>query len=375
MKLTAAKVRELNTPGKYHDQHGLILRVAPGGSKQWLWRGTVFGRRRDLGLGSVVYVTLREARDQAFEYRRIARAGGDPAALRRGSSVPTFAEAVEAVVEGHRAGWTNARSEENWRRALASYACPSLGKTPVDQITTSDLARVLRPIWFDKPATARKLRTHLGMVMRWAIAEGHRTDDPAGPALTAAMPRHTAPVEHHRSLPYGDIPAALAVVDGSDAWPGSKACLRFTVATACRSGESRLAQWSEIDADAAVWTIPADRAKTGRPLAVPLSSAALAALDTARPLSGGSGLIFAGSSGRALTDSGLSALLRDNRIAGTVHGFRASFRSWCAEQGVNREVAEAALGHVASKVERSYQRSNLLDARRAVMQAWADAIG
>ena len=160
--------------------------------------------------------------------------------------MPTFNEAVEAVIDAHRGGWKNGRSETNWRRPL-TYAV-SLGRVPVDQITTSDLARVWRPVWHDKPETARKLRTRLGMVMRWASAEGHRTDDPAGPALTAALPRHTSPPKHHRSLPHGEIAEALRIVDGSArAWPVSKACLRFIVATACRSGEARLARWDEID--------------------------------------------------------------------------------------------------------------------------------
>ena len=212
MKLTASQVRSIKTPGKYHDEHGLILRVAPGLSKQWIWRGTVHGRRRELGLGSAVYTTLAEARDRAFEYRRIARQGGDPSA-RPADTAPTFAEAVEQVIEAHRGGWKNDRSETNWRRPL-TYAS-KLDRVPVDQITTADMAAVLRPIWHTKPETARKLRTRLGMVMRHAIAEGFRTDDPAGPALSAAMPRHTAPPKHHASIPHAELvrcPQTLVVV-------------------------------------------------------------------------------------------------------------------------------------------------------------------
>ncbi len=165
MKLTASQVRSISESGKYIDQHGLILRVAPGGSKQWVWRGTIHGKRRDIGLGAVAYTPLAEAREIAFEYRRISRRGGDPRSTRTNSGVPTFDEAVEAVIDAHRGGWKNGRSETNWRRPL-TYAV-SLGRVPVDQITTSDLARVLRPVWHDKPETARKLRTRLGMVMRW----------------------------------------------------------------------------------------------------------------------------------------------------------------------------------------------------------------
>ena len=368
MTLTAAQVRAIKAPGKYYDQHGLILRVAPGGSKQWIWRGTVHGRRRHLGLGAVAFTSLAEARDIAFDYKRTARRGEDP--TRRVGAVPTFKQATEQVIEAHRGGWKNDRSETNWRRPL-TYAS-SLDRVPVDQITTADLARVLRPIWHEKPATAVKLRTRLGMVMRWAIAEGHRTDDPAGPGLTAAMPRHTTPPKHHASIPHGELAEVLAIIDGSPrVWPVSKSCLRFVVATACRSGEARLATWAEIDRQAGTWTIPGARTKTSRPLVVPLSKMALTSLDEAHGYADGSGWIFPSPTGKVLSDSGLSKLLREYGAGGTVHGMRSSFRSWAAETGVAREVAEAALGHISGKIERAYQRSDLLEARRAAMADWA----
>ena len=173
-KLTAAGVRAINAPGKYYDQHGLILRVAPGGSKQWVWRGTVRGRRRDVGLGAVAYTTLAEARDIAYEYRKLARAGADPTAMRPDSTAPTFAEAFEQVIEAHRGGWKEGgKSEENWRSSLQRYAYPQIGSMPVDEITTADLVRVLLPIWHEKRATARKVKTRVGVVLRWAMAEGH----------------------------------------------------------------------------------------------------------------------------------------------------------------------------------------------------------
>ncbi|MXW98195.1 MAG: tyrosine-type recombinase/integrase [Acidimicrobiaceae bacterium] len=369
MKLTAQQVKAITEPGKYYDRDGLILRVAPGGSKQWVWRGTVHGRRVELGMGSVRFTSLAEAREIAFDYVRTARRGGDPRTRRPGSEAPTFCEAVESVIETHRPGWKNDRSETNWRRPL-TYA-KSLDGIAVNAINTADLTRVLLPIWHDKPETARKLRTRLGMVMRWAIAEGHRSDDPAGPALTAALPRHTTPRKHHASLPHDEIGEVLEIVGASlRVWRPTVACLRFVVATACRSGEAREARWSEIDGD--TWTIPEERTKTSRPLVVPLSTMALAALEDARLYADGSGLIFPSPRGRVLSDNTMSKLLREHGVAATVHGMRASFRSWAAENGVSREVAEAALGHVAGKIERAYQRSDLLAARAEVMQRWAD---
>ena len=371
-RLTAASVRGIKTPGKYYDQHGLILRVAPGGSKQWVWRGTIRGRRRDLGLGSVTYRTLAEARDLAYEYRRIARGGGDPTLLRPGSSVPTFAEASELVIDAHRGGWKDGgRSESNWRSSLQRYAYPQIGSVPVDAVTTADLVRILLPIWHTKRETARKVKTRVGVVMRWAIAEGHRRDDPAGPQLTAALPRYNgSQAQHFASLPHEKLAAALAKLDSSpEVWRPTAACLWFVAATVTRSAEARLAAWDEVDLDADTWTVPAGRTKTGRQHVVPLSPLALAALDEARGYGNASGLVFPSQMGRTLTSGSLS---RFTRVEGfTPHGLRASFRTWCAETGVRREVAEAALAHTAGAVERAYQRSDLLAARRELMDDWA----
>ncbi len=374
-RLTKADVRALKVPGKYYDEHGLILRIAPGGSKQWIWRGTIRGRRRDLGLGAVAYTSLAEARDIAYEYRKIARAGGDPLALRRGRGVPTFAEATERVIAAHRGGWKDGgRSEHSWRSSLERYAYPYIGDMPVDDITTADLVGVLLPIWHTKRETARKVKTRLGVVMRWAIAEGHRREDPAGPAMTAALPRHNgAPARHFASLPHPELAAALARLDAADTvWRPIVACLWFAAATVARSAEARLATWDEIDPGARTWTIPGERTKTARKHVVPLSPVAISALDEARGYANGTGLVFPSQTGRALTSGSLSRFTRFEGF--TPHGLRASFRTWCAETGVPREVAEAALAHSAGVVERAYQRSDLLAARRDVMDDWANVL-
>ncbi len=374
-KLTAASIRSLNKPGKYYDQHGLILRVAPGGSKQWVWRGTIRGRRRDIGLGSVAYTTLAEARDIAYEYRKIARAGGDPTTVHPDRSIPTFAEAAERVIKAHRGGWKEGgKSEENWRSSLQRYAYPRIGSMPVDEVTTADLVRVLLPIWHTKRETARKVKTRMGVVMRYAIAEAHRSDDPAGPALTAALPRYNGtPAKHLASLPHDEVSAALARLDSSPGmWRPAVACLWFIAATVVRSGEARLATWEETDLDAKTWTVPGGRTKTGREHVVPLSPVAVAALDEARSYGGSSRLLFPSPTGRTLTSGVLSRFTRAEGF--TPHGLRASFRTWCAETGVPREVAEAALAHSAGIVERAYQRSDLLAARREVMDAWAQEL-
>ena len=182
-KLTAAFARTVTEPGKYHDDHGLILRVLPSGAKQWIWRGTVHGRRVDLGLGGYPYVTLAEAREAAFNNRKLARAGGDPLALKRRPNTPTFEQAAETVIAIHAAGWRDGgRSEKQWQSSLETYAMPRLGRKRVDAITTADVMAVLLAddFWNTRRETARRVRQRIGAVMKWAVAQGFRDDNPAG---------------------------------------------------------------------------------------------------------------------------------------------------------------------------------------------------
>ena len=277
-QLTAKFVAAVTQPGKYHDgDAGLYLFVrerAGNVSKQFVQRLTVHGKRVDIGLGSTKWMPLTDARATAQANRRIARTGGDP---RKGrATVPTFADGVDAVIEIQRGGWRNAgKSEAQWRASLRDYAIPRLGAKPVNAITTADVLAVLVPIWHDKHETARRVRQRIGKVLDWAVAEGHRADNPAGPALSAALPSNGHHRKHHRALPYSDVGGALAAVRASAAYPTTKLAFAFMVLTAARSGEVRGATWSEIDMDAAVWTVPGDRIKSGREHRVPLTTAAL----------------------------------------------------------------------------------------------------
>ncbi len=222
-KLTAAFVRAVNRPGVYGDEHGLRLRVHESRkrksiSKHWIWRGTVNGTRRDAGLGSFPYVTLAEARQAAYEYRKIARSGGDPLALNLRQDVPTFAEAVETVLAIHREGWKNAgKSEKQWRASLRDYAMRRLGHKRVDQITTADVMAVLIPHWHTKNETMRRVRQRIGAVMKWAVAQGFRDDNPAGDAISAALPKTATVRRHQRALPFAEVGAALDRVKASRA--------------------------------------------------------------------------------------------------------------------------------------------------------------
>ena len=373
-KLTAAFVRTVRQPGKYGDQHGLILRVLPSGSKQWIWRGTIRGKRVDLGLGGYPYTTLAEARQEAFEHRKLSRAGGDP--RQRRSRAPTFAQAVEKVVAIHRAQWRpGSRSERQWRASLKTHAMPQLAERGVDEITTADVMAVLIPIWHTKSVTARRVRQRIGAVMKWAMAQGFREDNPAGDAISAALPKIRSRPNHHRALPHAEVAAALEKVRESDVWQGIKLALEFLVLTAARSGEVRGARWEEADLSSATWTIPADRIKAGREHRIPLSGRALEILAEVDKLRDGSGLIFTTVRGRAVRQEAFSRLLHDLAVPAVPHGFRTSFRTWCGDVGVAREVAEAALAHVIKgKAEAAYARGDLLGRRREVMEAWSQYV-
>lgn len=260
----------MKRPGVYGDRHGLRLRVYKSSkrglvSKQWIWRGTVGGKRRDIGLGGFPYVTLAEARQTAFEYRKISRAGGDPVTLRRRPDVPTFAQAAETVIGIHREGWKDGgKSEMQWRASLRDYVMPRLGRKGVDEITTADVMAVLIPHWHSRNETMRRVRQRIGAMMKWAVAQGHRGDNPAGDAIAAALPKNGTGRRHLRALPFREVGAALARVRSSGAYRPAVLAFEFLVLTACRSGEVRFATWDEIDLEAATWTIPASRMKAGR---------------------------------------------------------------------------------------------------------------
>ena len=370
-RLTVGMVKALKEPGRYGDGGTLYLVVAPGGSKSWVQRFTVNGKRRDHGLGGFPLVTLAEAREQAFENRRHAHRGRDPLADKRRAMTPTFEQAAQRALEANRARWRSTKTATNWTESMAKYAYPVFGDRHVNQIGREDVLRILTPIWTSKPEIARKVRQRIRATFAWCQAHGYVEHNVAGEAIDGALPAMPAVASHFRALPYREVAAALATIEAS---LSAKACLRFVVLTACRSGEARGATWDEVDLDARELRIPASRMKTGAEHRVPLSDAALAAVDLVRPLRDSSGLVFPSPSrpGQPLSDMTLTKVLRDTGLAdrATVHGFRSSFRDWCADTGKPREVAEAALAHVVGGVEGAYFRSDLFERRRRLMVRW-----
>ena len=375
--LSATFVERARQPGRYGDGRGsfglsLLVKSMSNGrvSKSWSQRLRLPGRVTNIGLGAYPIVSLAEARRAALENRRALHRGENPFA---GGGVPSFAEAAESVIRTHRAAWKDgAKSEAQWRASLRDYVLPKLGRMPVDRVTTGDVVGVLKPIWVSKHETARRVRSRIGAVMKWSVAEGHRADNPAGDAAVEALPKVNGIKKNMRALPHSEVAAALETVAATGAWLGSKLAFRFLVLTAARSGEVRLARWSEVDLAGKVWTVPASRMKAKKAHAVPLSDAALAVLAAAARLRDKSDLIFPSVRGRTLSDSTISKLIRENGIKAVVHGFRSSFRDWAAESGVRREVAEAALAHTIGGVEGAYHRTTQFQARREVMQQWAD---
>jgi len=332
----------------------------------------VNGKRRDMGLGSFDFVSLTEARKAAFDNRMAARTGRNPVAER---NIPTFADAMESVIVLHRDAWKGDGSEKQWRGELAKYALPVIGQARVDRITTADVLAVILPHWNDRTATMGRVRGRMKTVFDWCIASGFRSDNPAGEAVTAILPKCKPATVHRKALHHSGVAAALDAIRGSNrAHWATKAALEFVAMTAGRSGEITGARWTEIDMDAAVWTVPAERMKKGRAHRVPLSSRAMELLQAAKRHADASGLVFPSSTGKQIAGAVLSRTMKDMGLDGTPHGFRSSFADWAAEcTDADRETVERALAHVNSNAtEAAYRRTDRLEARRDLMQAWAE---
>ena len=376
--LSAAFTRTVSAPGRYGDgrgSYGLYLRVwamANGRTgKNWGQRLRIGGHVTNIGLGSYPAVTLAMARQRAVKNAQVTAEGRDP--RKPVETIPTFADAVERVIQIRAAGWKHPKTAQRWRATLETYATPLIGRKPVSKISTADVVTVLEPIWLTKPETGRQVRERLSVVLDWVIAKGYRTDNPASKAITKSLPKQTQRVTHFKALPFAAVGDAVRRVSETDAWAGTKLCFELLVLTATRSGETRCADWQEFDVEGATWTIPAERTKNGLEHRIPLSDAALDVLMRARELNGGAGLVFPSERGKTMSDSTLSKLLRKNGIATTPHGLRSSFRDWAAERSdVPREIAEFALGHVeGSAAELAYRRTDYFERRRQLMADWA----
>ena len=377
-QLSDSKIKRIKQGAKpqyYGDQHGLRLRVLPSGSKYWVQRLTIRGKRRDLGLGQWPYISLAEARDTAFRNKAEAIRGGDPQI-----KGVTFAKAAAEVAEVDAADRTE-KTIRDHRAVMDRYVLPALGSLLVAEVRAHHIRDALLPIWVEKHVTAKRALQHIGRVLEFAIHMDYRTDQRNPSEFVAKLlpaPRKANGngngngVKHRDAVAYQGVSAALAKVDASGGMEATKGLIRFTVLTAVRISEARLAEWSEFDLDTRTWTIPADRMKSRREHRVPLSPQALAVLERMRKLHPWRcPLVFHSHKGKALGDATVRKLLQRVDVGGVVHGFRSSFRDWCGDTGQDREIAEHCLAHVTgSATERAYARTDLLERRRAVMDAW-----
>ena len=381
-KLSARQVDSF-APGFYSDGAGLYLRVRHSGSRSWVFRYTRQGKVREIGLGGVHGRSLAGARSLAGDMRKSLANGCDPATLvpeRAGvpATTPTFRDCAEALIASKRPGWRNPKHAQQWEHTLRDFVVPHIGdKTPA-AVSLADVKAILTPIWTTKTETATRVRQRIEAVLDWAYVHELRSGE--NPARWRGVldkvlspPNKIRTVKHFAAMPYRQIPKLMASLRAK---PHSSArCLQFLILTAARSIEARGASWEEFDFEGGVWTIPTDRMKAHRPHRVPLSDAALRVL-TYTPRIVGQPLVFSGTRRGRLSDVALTKAVRAFDATATVHGFRSAFREWAAEQtNCPAAVCELALAHVnEDRVEAAYQRSDLFEKRRALMQAWADYV-
>jgi integrase len=374
--------------GVHGDGGGLALQIQPGAHgvrRTWIFRYMIAGRARTMGLGSYPEITLQRAREKAQESRKLKGEGIDPiehkhaarASLRRTATkkrAPTFDECASACIAGRSQAWRSARSGGDWAWSLKTYVSPVFGHIPVDMVDMDMVCQVLEPLWRTKCETASRVRGRIERVLAYATVRGFRGGP--NPAiwrnnLDQILPsrRRVAPVKHFASMPYSDVPGFMTLLRASEV--ASAHALRFLILTAARREEVLGARWSEMDVPGRVWTIPANRIKAGKEHRVPLGQDAVDVLERMRRTSEH---VFTSGSRARMSGATLNAFLYRIRCPFTVHGFRSSFRDWCAERtNYPREICEQALAHsTGSAVELSYRRTDYFVQRTKLMQAWGD---
>ena len=392
-KLTARSVASITKPGMHGDGDNLWLAVTPVGTKNWVFRYTFLGKAHTMGLGPVSLVGLQEARQKAQNAKRLLFDGIDPlekkkadmaARLLQAATSITFKDAADEYIKSHKSGWKSAKHAAQWKATLATYAFPEFGELSVASINVGLVMRAIEPIWSTKAETASRVRGRIEAVLDWAKVRGYREGE--NPARWKGNLDHLLParskvrrVKHHAALPYSEIGNFMQKLREQEG-TAAKA-LEYSILTACRTGEALGATWAEVDLEAKLWTVPAERMKGGREHRVPLSDRAVSILkglgetystDDDRPLFPGQRVK------KPLSNMALLMMLRRmERRDLTAHGFRSTFRDWAAEQtSYPREVAEMALAHsISSKVEAAYRRGDLFEKRKKLMVAWARYCG
>lgn len=362
--LTALEVKHAK-PGRHADGRGLYLMVRESGSRSWVLRTQIAGKRQDLGLGSAAkgdYIYC-EARPQPVPPK--------PAA-------PTFSEAARACHKAIKGGWANKRHSDSWLASLESHVFPAFGTVAVDQVNSVMVRDALAPIWLRIPETSRRILQRVRTVLDYAHIEGWCSQEASLRSVRKGLPRQPDQENHFVAMSYTDVPAIIGQLGSLPETAGRDALL-FTIYNAVRSGETRLAIWAEFDLAGAVWSIPAARMKMKKPHVVPLSPAVLAILKRRwRLRADDQSFVFSNKEARPLSDMTMTNVLRDlghEKI--TVHGFRSSFTDWAAEKTrFPKEVVDKALAHkLLDRVEAAYRRTDFFERRRKLMLAWTRYAG
>lgn len=373
-RLSARKVAGNLAKGRHADGGGLYLVVDQSDSRRWVFLYRFGGKRREMGLGGAVAVSLADAREKAARARALVAEGIDPLTAKTAPrAVPQFSEVAERFMADHAPSWKSEVHRNQWRNSLVNHA-PKIWSAPVDAIDTAAVLDALRPIWHQNPETARRVRSRIERVLDAARVAGHRQGE--NPArwrghLQMMLPRPRTLVRgHHPAMAYGEAPAFISALAARDALAAR--ALELVIFTVARSGQVRFMKWADIDFENRIWTIPAEGMKSSRAHRVPLADRCIEILSEVPRTK--SEYVFLSGAGKPWSDMVFTALLkRMKRGNVTTHGFRSTFKDWATDKTEHhRETIEAAMAHViGDKAERAYRRSDAIDKRRALLHDWA----
>ena len=373
--LIASAIHSITDPGKYYDQNGLILVVAASGSKRWVWRGTVHGRRRDLGLGGYSWVSLAEARAKALLYKQTAKAKKDPSLIV--TEAPTFAEAAEKEIKERIPRWKpSGKSEDQWRSSLANYANPVMGHLPVDQIPSRLIRDCINAIMPDIPETAKRVLQRISAVLDSAVTDGYMAQNPALPVVRNFAKKPKRSRQPRMFMHHSQVGDALLRIRECGAYPTLRLAYEFAYLTLVRSGTVCGALWSEIDLDGRWWNIPKERMKmSNRPHQAWLSDLAISVLKEAERFKDDSGLVFPYKNGKQLASWQLSKLTRQLELPAVLNSIRKTFRLYMKEIGTSWEVSEDCLAHqIENAAARAYAEADISVALPEPMRRWSRCV-
>lgn len=378
-RIEASKLKGL-PPGKHCDGGGLYLVKHRDGRANWVFRYSIYGSRKEMGLGKLSNVQLKDARKAANRWRQELELGRNPISVRNqerreaNRADQTLEAIAEAAYEAKKPELKDGGEAGRWMSPLTLHVLPKLGKVPVQEIDQQDIATALKKLWKEKPPTAKKAIRRLGIVLKHAFAMGLDVDptviDKA--KILLGQPMHQE--KHIPSIPWPDVPKFYASLEDETV---VVLALKLLILTVVRSGPLRKAKWNQFDG--AVWTIPAEAMKGQKnktsPLRVPLSDEAMRVLQVVKPFAR-DGFVFPGERRGCISDQSMSMLMIRSKAGGRPHGFRSSFDTWCAEtQNVSSQVTKAALSHTfETKVGQAYRRTDFLELRTPLMQSWANYV-